>query len=127
MRKDTVSNDRKMAEAQKLSEMLEKAKAINPQLTQGYIANEFGLTQGLVGQWLSGKTNIPDKRLIALSEILDFDPVEIRPELKGYRKTGSISPDSPLYDLAQQCRELGLQAQAESILRSLLEAHQAKK
>ena len=54
------------------------------QLTQASVARLFGVTQGLVQAWFSGATRIPDSTMFQLSQILKFDPLEVRPSLCVY-------------------------------------------
>lgn len=50
-------------------------------LTQGVLADELGVTQGLVTQWMNAYARIPDTTLLLLAERLGFDPLKVRPEL----------------------------------------------
>lgn len=51
-------------------------------LTQEKLASELDVTQGLVTQWLTARSRIPDNTLLALSLRLGFDAVEVRPSLR---------------------------------------------
>lgn len=43
---------------------------------------EMEVTQGLINQWLKGRSPIPEKRLLWLSKRLNFLPSDVRPEAK---------------------------------------------
>lgn len=79
MPREKISAAQRVQEGRKLSQLIESAKASEPGLTQESLASEMNVTQGLVGQWVAGKTPIPDRRLLWLSVRLRFDPVEFRP------------------------------------------------
>ena len=53
-------------------------------LTQEQLANHLGVTQGVIGRWVNGHKRIPDQQLMRLAIILDFDPLDVRPEVKDY-------------------------------------------
>ena len=53
-------------------------------VSQESLAHEMGISQGNFSQWVTGRTSIPDRRLIWLSKRLGFDPTEIRPTLTKY-------------------------------------------
>ncbi|MEZ0137336.1 MAG: S24 family peptidase [Candidatus Reddybacter sp.] len=64
-------------------------------LTQESLASELKITQGVIGQWFSGFTKIPDKRLIWLAKRLGFKPLEARRSLAEY--VFDITEDSGTY------------------------------
>lgn len=74
--------DKKVREAQIVKLAYREAKRLEPGLTQELLAEEFGVTQGLVTQWFNARARIPDTTLLLLSERLGFDPAEVRPDLK---------------------------------------------
>lgn len=82
MPRETITPEQRAAEASALTKLFEEAKRVDPGITQESIANEMDVTQGLVNQWLTGRSPIPDKRLVWLSRRLDFDPAQVRPNLK---------------------------------------------
>lgn len=82
MPRETITPEERVAEAAALSRFFESAKLIDPSLTQESIANEMDVTQGLVNQWLTGRSPIPDKRLVWLSRRLNFNPAQVRPRIK---------------------------------------------
>ena len=53
-------------------------------ITQEYLANRLGVTQGVVGRWLNGHKRIPDDKLLRLAVILGFDPLAVRPVIADY-------------------------------------------
>lgn len=82
MRKDKVPEGRKEAESKFLLERFKETQSKDKSLTQDSLAAKLNVSQGLIGQWLSGKTNVPDERLIKISLILNFAPYKLRPSLK---------------------------------------------
>ena len=82
MREDQISDKRKKAESAFLSKRLAALKSSGKDITQDSIAEACGVSQGLVGQWLTGRTNVPDFRLKKLSKLMGFDPFEFRPSYK---------------------------------------------
>ena len=84
MARHTRSKQQKKADGEKLREIFKQAQKKNKSLTQESFANEMNTTQGLLGQWLSGETSIPDKRLLWIAKRLDFDALEFRPSLQDY-------------------------------------------
>ena len=73
--------ERKTTESLLVKAAYRKAQMRENGLTQETLADEFGVTQGLISHWLRGHTRIPDDALLLLSVRLRFDPVEVRPEL----------------------------------------------
>jgi len=59
------------------------------------LARDMGVSPGLVTQWLSGDTRIPDSAMMRLGVILGFDPFGARPGLEEYlslaRELGAVS------------------------------------
>lgn len=78
MPRESISPEQREAEAKALRKFFEHAKLEDASITQEGIANEMGVTQGLVFQWLSGRTPIPNKRLAWLSRRLKFDATLVR-------------------------------------------------
>jgi transcriptional regulator with XRE-family HTH domain len=71
-----------LIEGQKLNRFFELAKEREgDSLTQDSLALEMSVTQGLITQWVTGRTPIPDRRLIWLGNRLNFSPLDIRPSL----------------------------------------------
>lgn len=66
-----------------LKALFSQRQAENLAITQEWLAGEMSCTQGLIHQWLNGKTNIPDQKLIKLGAILGFNAFTLRPELEG--------------------------------------------
>ena len=102
MARETISAEQRENEGAKLREIMSRAQKKEPDLTQESLAGEIGVTQGLVGQWMSGRTSIPDKRLLWLSQRLDFDPVEFRPSIVLLSAQSKISSNSKLAAVIQQ-------------------------
>lgn len=73
--------DKKKQEARILMAEYKAAKMRENGLTQGVLADELGVTQGLVTQWMNAYARIPDTTLLLLAERLGFDPLKVRPEL----------------------------------------------
>lgn len=82
MPRETITPEQRTAEAAALSRFFEAAKLIDQTVTQESIANEMEVTQGLVNQWLTGRSPIPEKRLIWLSRRLNFNPTAVRSKIK---------------------------------------------
>lgn len=78
MPKLSMSKEERQAEAQALRAYFDAAKSKEPSLTQESLADELDVSQGLIHQWLSGRTPIPEKRLHLLSRRLGFNPVDVR-------------------------------------------------
>jgi transcriptional regulator with XRE-family HTH domain len=79
MPRQTYTTEEKTREGRQVDAALRLADK-----TQESLANDFGITQGLVHQWISGKTRIPDLYLLKLGKALSFDPLSVRPELAEY-------------------------------------------
>ena len=73
--------DKKVFEAQRVKEAYRNARKVDPSLTQEVLADEFGVTQGLVSAWFSARARIPDTTLLMLCGRLGFDPLDVRPDL----------------------------------------------
>lgn len=93
MARSKISEEQRRLEGAKLEGILEAARNSDANLTQDSLADEMSVTQGLLSQWVTGKTPIPDKRLLWLGRRLDFDPRAIRPSLSDYvgDSTGAVS------------------------------------
>lgn len=78
MPRESISPEQRNAEAILLRKYFERAQIDDASITQEAIANEMGVTQGLIFQWLSGRTPIPNKRLIWIAKRLGFDAAAIR-------------------------------------------------
>lgn len=82
MPRPAISQEQKKREGCLLEKHFKLAKDSEKELTQESLATEMGISQGLFGQWLSGITPIPDKRLVWLGARLNFNPIEVRPDLE---------------------------------------------
>lgn len=108
MSRPGIAKEQKQREGAFIKRHFEKMQAIEPDLTQESLANEVGVSQGLIGQWFSGATAIPDRTALRLSTRLNFDAFELRPQLIDYL----ISTQVPL----------GRRAVIDAILKYSLEA-----
>lgn len=63
-----------------------RSKAAGIYTSQTRLADELGVSQGLVGQWFSGETHIPDPAMLKLGKLLNFDAFSLRPSLNQYRE-----------------------------------------
>ena len=90
MARRRITDEQKKREGAALAAAYEAAKVAEPSLTQDALMAEIGVTQGLFGQWCSGLTPIPDKRLVWLGGRLGFDPFALRPELVTYMLPSKI-------------------------------------
>jgi transcriptional regulator with XRE-family HTH domain len=79
MPRQTYTKEEKIREGRQVDTALHLANK-----TQESLANDLGVTQGLVHQWISGKTRIPDLYMLKLGKALSFDPISVRPELAEY-------------------------------------------
>ncbi|HEY6527105.1 MAG TPA: hypothetical protein VIZ65_00305 [Cellvibrionaceae bacterium] len=109
MSSQKIPQEKKDREAAFVKERFEAMQLIEPDLTQEVLAAEVGRTQGLIGQWLSGVTHIPDKQLMYLGGRLRFDALELRPSLRDYLLSGfAVSGrDKILGDLIKRLTEAG--------------------
>ena len=82
MPRETISPEQRAKEAEKLRSFFGIAQSSDESITQESIANEMEVTQGLIHQWLSGRSPIPNKRLVWLSKRLGFDAHEVREKIK---------------------------------------------
>lgn len=84
---ETDEERERKAEAQRLKIEWEKAKAKwqarGLRLTQEGVAEELGMTQGAVSQFLVGRLSFSDLFLIKLSDLLEFDPRIVRAHVSG--------------------------------------------
>ncbi len=90
-----MSKAQKVREGALLASAYNQKKSAEPTITQESIMDELGKTQGLMGQWISGLTSIPDRHLIWLGARLGFDPLDIRPDLEGRYSIGAESIKDP--------------------------------
>ena len=79
MPRQTYTKEEKAREGRQVDAALQVASK-----TQESLANDLGVTQGLIHQWLAGKTRIPDLYMLKLGKALSFDPISVRPELGEY-------------------------------------------
>lgn len=86
MARPKIQNETKKAEGSYVKAAFERKKSEERDLTEDKLAAEMGFSQGLIGQWFAGRTNIRDEHLIWLGSRLGFDPHEIRPSLSKYDK-----------------------------------------
>lgn len=89
-------------------------------LTQEKLANDMGVTQGVIGRWLNGHKRIPDAQLLKLAVILGFDPLSSRPQVKDYVDfANSVLSGADRGDLVQT---IGLLTEPEEVqLRTFLD------
>lgn len=102
MAKQVISARQRETEGRLLASYFAMAKDKDPSLTQESLAGEIGVSQGLVAQWLSGRTPIPDSRLLWLGVRLGFNPVEFRPALLQFSIDPSFSGNSKLIAVLRQ-------------------------
>lgn len=84
MPRKVSSQDDRAREAGQVRAAFERLKNQRKNLTQESLSNDLSVTQGLVFQWLSGKTRIPDIQLLRLGKELRFNPFSVRPSLREY-------------------------------------------
>jgi transcriptional regulator with XRE-family HTH domain len=84
MSRPAISQEQKTREGAFLSARLEARQLLEEDLTVDSLADECGVSQGLVSQWITGRTAIPDKTMMWLGGRLGFDPFEVRPSLTDY-------------------------------------------
>lgn len=88
MGRPKIPDEQKQAEGAFVKARFEQMCELEDALTQEALGVELSVSQGLIGQWFSGKTSIPDRSLIFLGGRLGFDPFELRPELGKYFYSG---------------------------------------
>lgn len=93
MARPKINEEQKKKEGAQVQAHFERAQKVDPLLTVDVLANQLGVSQGLVSQWFTGATNIADKRLFALGLLLDFDAISIRPDLAIYRQGHGVTPE----------------------------------
>jgi len=105
MGRRTITTDTKRREAAPVMAAYERVRR-EEGMTQESLADEFGVSQGLVSSWLRGTDSIPDRVLLKLGRRLGFDAFEVRPSLVEYRdllaQEGSI--DERLSKLPSQAQ-----------------------
>lgn len=84
MPRPPISQQQKEQEGAFLRERFYARQEIEKDLTVDSLADEFGCTQGLISNWMAGRTPIPDKSLLILGARLDFDAVRLRPSVADY-------------------------------------------
>lgn len=84
MARELLTTETRKAEGAFLGAAFDLAKINEPTLTQETLMGEKGLSQGLFGHWIIGRTAIPDKHLIWLGQRLHFSARELRPSLSQY-------------------------------------------
>lgn len=80
----TRTPEEKLREGQLLEAELLHAQDLDKSISQESLAHEMGISQGNFSQWITGRTSIPDRRLIWLGKRLGFDPKKVRPSLTNY-------------------------------------------
>jgi transcriptional regulator with XRE-family HTH domain len=81
MPREIITPEQRELEAAALRLIFEELQSRNESVTQESIAAEMEVTQGLINQWLTGRTPIPAPRLIWLSRKYKFDPSRVRPSI----------------------------------------------
>lgn len=81
MPREIITPEQRELEAAALRLIFEELKSRDESITQESIAAEMEVTQGLINQWLTGRTPIPVPRLIWLSRKYKFDPSRVRPSI----------------------------------------------
>lgn len=81
-------NEERRREAATLKHLYKNFKEQKRKITQAEIADDIGVTQGVVAGWMAGSTRCPDRHLMTLSEILLFDPEMVRPGVKERIESG---------------------------------------
>lgn len=79
-------------------------------MNQQMIGDELGgISQGAVGHWLNGSKPIPDDKLLMLSVILGFNPLDVRSDITTYVDLANTVLSSgergDLIKLVQQLKE----------------------
>lgn len=122
MARPAVPKEQKLREGAFLSSQIDALFDADGVTTQESLAHEMGVTQGLVSQWCTGNTAIPDRRLLWLADRLDFDCVTVRPSLASYsgNRSGSSGAAliSALYDRLNDEGKEALLKQAELVERA---------
>lgn len=81
MPREIITPEQRELEAAALRFIFEELQRRDETITQESIAAEMDVTQGLINQWLTGRTPIPVPRLIWLSKKYKFDPSRVRPSI----------------------------------------------
>lgn len=76
MRINQISVEQREKEGEVIRSRLEQLG-----ISQDDLADEIGVTQGTISKWLKGSKPINPKRLLWLAGRLDFDAIELRPDL----------------------------------------------
>lgn len=74
----------KTREARQVRKAFDLWQGLDKDRTQEDLAGLLNVTQGLIYQWLSGKTRIPDLQLLKLGKFLNFSAFAVRPSLAEY-------------------------------------------
>lgn len=95
--KRVITDEQKATEAAFLKSKWLDYKSTRPKARQGHLAEKLGISQGLLHQWLVGKTAIAEWAVIELAIALEFDPRELRPSLDAWvtRVAEAIDVNSP--------------------------------
>lgn len=66
-----------------------------PKLVQKKVADDFGVTQGMISQYLNGETVIGVETTLKFARLFNVSPLEIRPDF-AYADLvpGKLSPDA---------------------------------
>lgn len=81
MPRETITPEQRELEAAALRLIFDELQQRDQSITQESVAAEMEVTQGLINQWLTGRTPIPVPRLIWLSRRYKFDPSRVRPSI----------------------------------------------
>lgn len=120
MARPKFSLEQKIKEGKLLESLLEEAKKKDPTLTQECLADEMEVSQNLISQWVTGRTPIPDKRLLWLSDRLNFNPVQFRPEIERLALVSKLQGSARLAKLIRQIPP-GAEDDVADILASVLD------
>lgn len=71
----------KIEEAQLLKRLYQTAKMRDDTIRQAKLAKACGVSPSMVAGWMNGHSRCPDRSLVRLGELLDFDPTLVRPDV----------------------------------------------
>ena len=94
----------KTREARQVRNAFDLWQGPSKERTQEDLAALLNVTQGLIYQWLSGKTRIPDLQLLKLGKFPNFSAFSVRPSLVEYAEFFHDS-DGLLDGLSEQDRQ----------------------